>query len=107
MRKCLTIDLEYILKHTAKDIQELDFLVEDDDGKPLKGIQLYNLAIEAKKKGYKVLPMCDNIDEQGRCKGHEIKVVTPVNKKSWDYGFKYEVRKIKSRRYCQNPTRFD
>lgn len=27
---------------------------------------------EAKAKGYTVLPPCDNVDETGHCKGHDI-----------------------------------
>lgn len=28
--------------------------------------------VDAIAKGYEVLPPCDNVDEKGRCKGHDI-----------------------------------
>jgi hypothetical protein len=30
---------------------------------------------EARSKGYTVLPPCDNVDERGRCKGHDSEVL--------------------------------
>jgi hypothetical protein len=30
---------------------------------------------EARGKGYSVLPPCDNVDEQGRCKGHDTELL--------------------------------
>ena len=46
------------------------------DGKPLQtAAQVREMLLEAKAKGMKVIPNpeCDNYDEKGYCKGHEMK----------------------------------
>ena len=68
----MTIGLKWIIDTAIQKPQKLIGLVTNDDGSPVSPIQLYNLAIEARAKGYRVLPVCDNIDERGYCQGHEI-----------------------------------
>lgn len=42
------------------------------DGTPATTQEICAAIVEAKAKGYDVLPPCDNINEAGHCKGHPI-----------------------------------
>jgi hypothetical protein len=43
-----------------------------DDGTPATTQEICAAIVDAKAKGYDVLPPCDNINEKGHCKGHPI-----------------------------------
>jgi len=43
----------------------------NDDGIPLTMYETFEEIKSAEELGYTVIPMCDNIDERGHCKGHE------------------------------------
>ena len=53
-----------LIDNTYEDL----FLVVD--GKPVTRSQLLEAFNEATKKGYTVLPPCDNVNEKGMCAGH-------------------------------------
>lgn len=46
-------------------------ILEDDNGKMLTKAEVMTEIERCKKLGYKVIPTCDNIDQDGRCMGHE------------------------------------
>lgn len=69
---CMTISINYIIETAISKPEKLFGLVKKEGGGFLSPIQLYNLATESKKKGYIVLPMCNNVDDRGYCQGHEI-----------------------------------
>lgn len=69
---CMTIEINYIIEIAMTKPEKLFGLVTKKGGGFLSPIQLYNFAVESKKKGYTVLPMCNNVDERGYCQGHEI-----------------------------------
>lgn len=46
-------------------------ILEDDNGRMLTKEEVIAEIERCKKLGYKVIPTCDNVDEDGRCKGHE------------------------------------
>lgn len=46
-------------------------ILEDDNGRMLTKEEVIAEIERCKKLGYKVIPTCDNVDEEGRCKGHE------------------------------------
>lgn len=72
-RICMTYGVDYIIRTAIDNPKELFGIIKKVDGGFLTPIQCYNFAVESKEKGYKVLPMCDNVDEKGYCQGHEIK----------------------------------
>lgn len=74
-RYCLTLGIEGALKRSDK---ELDGLVTRDDGTPLSAQELRKLLLEKRKEGFKVLPMCDNHNEEGYCKGHKMEEADEV-----------------------------
>jgi len=64
---CLTLDIEGALSQPDKN---LEGLVNDDNGNPLSAQELRKICKEKKAEGFKVLPMCDNHNEDGYCQGH-------------------------------------
>jgi hypothetical protein len=54
-------------------IKEWRLLTVTDNGteRPATLQEVSDAVEEAKMKGYEVLPPCDNVDDRGRCKGHE------------------------------------
>lgn len=46
-------------------------ILEDENGRMLTKEETIAEIERCKKLGYKVIPTCDNVDEDGRCRGHE------------------------------------
>lgn len=55
-------------------LKEWKLMTVNENGKqrPATREEVIKAVGEARKKGYTVLPPCDNVDERGHCKGHEI-----------------------------------
>lgn len=65
------ISLDTLLKLTLEGEQ---VLVDADTGEPLKEREIYDMVKEMKANGDTVFtPGCDNVDSNGRCRGHEVK----------------------------------
>jgi hypothetical protein len=43
-----------------------------DDGTPVTTQEICAAIVEAKAKGYTVLPPCDNVTSTGQCAGHPV-----------------------------------
>ena len=43
-----------------------------DDGRQATMQEICSSIVEAKAKGYTVLPPCDNVNERGLCQGHPV-----------------------------------
>jgi len=46
-------------------------ILQHDDGTFLTKSEVMTEIVHAKDKGYKVFPICENVDVEGRCQGHE------------------------------------
>ena len=74
-------NLDYVKRQVLKDHRRL--YLTDERGEPATKEAILELVLHAMKQGYKVLPPCDNVDEEGRCKGHEkeeerLESITPT-----------------------------
>lgn len=47
-------------------------VTENGKQRPAELLEVVDAIADARKKGYTVLPPCENVDECGYCKGHEI-----------------------------------
>lgn len=54
-------------------LKEWKYLSVNENGKqrPARYEEVKEAVEDARKKGYSVLPPCDNVDARGHCKGHE------------------------------------
>lgn len=50
---------------------EITWLMHDDDT-PATMQEIRAAIVEAKAKGYTVLPPCDNVTSTGHCAGHDV-----------------------------------
>lgn len=69
-RYCLCTSLAGLELLIARG-DEITWLTHDD-GTPATLQEICAAIVEAKAKGYTVLPPCDNVDDTGHCRGHEI-----------------------------------
>ena len=55
-------------------LKEWEIMTVTEKGKerPATYNEVFEAVEEARSKGYTVLPPCDNVNERGHCKGHEI-----------------------------------
>ena len=68
-RYCLTVDLRAGVRLPD---HKLNGLLTTDEGEPIPAQEARDLMFEKIKEGYTVLPMCDNHNEKGYCKGHPV-----------------------------------
>jgi len=52
--------------------EDIDWLV-NDDGTPATIQEICDAIVDAKAKGYVVLPPCDNVKSTGHCAGHDTR----------------------------------
>lgn len=65
----ICISLDVVKKALATGTWRDLFLMVGD--RPATEQEIANDVAESIAKGYDVLPPCDNVDEHGRCKGHD------------------------------------
>ena len=55
-------------------LENAEYLTVVENGRQRRATEqeVFEALQDAKAKGYDVLPPCDNIDEKGHCKGHDI-----------------------------------
>jgi len=51
--------------------QKQQYIFMEDNGDGIDNFKLLRLLNEYKAKGYTMVPVCDNIDKDGGCAGHE------------------------------------
>ena len=69
-RYCMMQSLEGLKRLIEEGSDPREWLTVDD--RPATWPEIRVAIEEAEAKGYDVLPTCDNVDERGHCRGHEI-----------------------------------
>ena len=70
----VVIDLDFakheIMKSIKNDKQQCMF-ADIKTGRPSSNLEVLKIIEDAESKGFKVVPAYDNIDQDGKCNGHE------------------------------------
>jgi len=70
----IKLSVEAVLNcNAAKLMKDYTEILKREDGTFLEPTEVWNEALEAKKNGYKVFPVCENCRPDGHCSGHEEK----------------------------------
>lgn len=69
-RYCIAQSIAGLERMIAKG-ETIDWLTQDD-GTPATMQEICAAIVEAKAKGYTVLPPCDNVNETGHCRGYVV-----------------------------------
>ena len=69
-RYCICQSIAGLERLIAKG-EDINWLMLED-GTPATTQEICAAIVEAKAKGYTVLPPCDNVNETGHCMGHDV-----------------------------------
>jgi hypothetical protein len=68
---CISID--GVLRHSDAQLRKDHCTwITRDDGSKMTPTELRTMFCEWKARGFDAVPTCDNYDDRGHCKGHEI-----------------------------------